>query len=285
MTGKGPMAGTGVVAMLDVLGARNLDETGSSSLLSAMDELLDEMESGWEQTKLKNPRPEQAHLPSPGAALFGDTVVYYWDSQPLLGYLTSQRGDDMQGSPGNIEHVSIWLSAFLAMGYLRPIIYEGLERGLPLRGIVAYGSYVVDAQKKRNVVIGPAVADAAAWYEKPDWIGISTCPSLTVTLRRNYALLRAMEAGMPFAMYYDVPLVDGRVFPSYCLGWPLEYANEEENTSYDITPRVGIDRFWKQVHSRNLVRPGTETKYLNTERFVAAFFEHNAGFLRYFGIA
>ncbi|MHB1546835.1 MAG: hypothetical protein ACYCV8_09295, partial [bacterium] len=48
--------------------------------------------------------------------------------------------------------------------------YEAIKKGIYLRGVISIGEFYLSDK----IIIGPAVEEAAEWYEKSDWIGIST---------------------------------------------------------------------------------------------------------------
>lgn len=65
-----------------------------------------------------------------------------------------------------------YLLYVVAMNLMRPF-NAGFFAGMRLRGCISYGTYY----DSDTIMIGPAVDDAAEWYEKFDWIGVSLTPS------------------------------------------------------------------------------------------------------------
>jgi len=57
---------------------------------------------------------------------------------------------------------------------LGPFI-DSIKVQVLLRGAISYGTYYLS----RRLIIGSAIADAAACHDKMDWIGVSLTPSLT----------------------------------------------------------------------------------------------------------
>lgn len=56
--------------------------------------------------------------------------------------------------------------------FLRVLFVRAMRERLPLRGAAALGKFVIQDQ----VCLGPAVMNAAAWYERADWAGITLTP-------------------------------------------------------------------------------------------------------------
>jgi len=53
---------------------------------------------------------------------------------------------------------------------LRRFVVKSLQQGILFRGAIAIGQFYVN--ESTNTVMGEAVSDAAAWYDRADWIGI-----------------------------------------------------------------------------------------------------------------
>lgn len=63
--------------------------------------------------------------------------------------------------------------------YCAYVLEEALKRKFPLRGAISYGKY----DNSLNIMIGPAVDEAAAWHESTDWIGVILTPSAQMALK------------------------------------------------------------------------------------------------------
>lgn len=82
---------------------------------------------------------------------FGDTILM-------------TIGNSTLPIPADIEAAAAWSSFLVA---------TGLDSGYRFRGAIAAGDFISTPE----AIIGPAVADAAAWYERADWIGVHVTPS------------------------------------------------------------------------------------------------------------
>ena len=69
------------------------------------------------------------------------------------------------GPPSVTIDIHSMLSAFS--------LEEGLKDGLMLRGAISYGEF----DRKKNIMLGPAVDKAVSWHESTDWIGVIFTPS------------------------------------------------------------------------------------------------------------
>ena len=66
--------------------------------------------------------------------------------------------------------------------------------------------------------MGPAVSDAATWYERADWIGIHATPYTTMFLK---SLLQRENQNLDYVLVdYDVPLKDRGRMLLKTINWP-----------------------------------------------------------------
>src|SRR5438093_6617885 len=76
--------------------------------------------------------------------------------------------------------------------------------------------YRVD--ERANTLMGPALTDAATWYERADWIGIHTTPYATIFLD---ALLQRERYKLEYALVdYQVPFKDKNRMRLKAVNWP-----------------------------------------------------------------
>ncbi len=156
---------------------------------------------------------------------------------------------------------------------LRQFMVHSLAKRIMFRGAVAEGKFCAD--DKAHIIMGPAVTDAVAWYDKADWIGIHVTP------RTNLVILRRLETvNTPkehLMIDYDVPLrkrqpghLPHRVLQVKTVNWPKGFfVDGITPCKDDERPRSALLRLLT-VHE---IPKGTENKYTNT----LAFFDHAAG--------
>jgi hypothetical protein len=127
----------------------------------------------------------------PQLTTFGDTIIFSWEmkTEELLEYFAD---------------VGIFLSY---------IVEQGLEKRLAFRGAVSVGSYI----QSGPTVLGPAISDAAAWYDAPELIGIIATPNCGQFL--NIANERSSFWGGDFVKY-PVPLKGGVSKDLWITDWP-----------------------------------------------------------------
>ncbi|WP_306010096.1 hypothetical protein [Bacillus sp. MMSF_3328] len=94
----------------------------------------------------------------------------------------------------------------------REILPESIKQNVPLRGATSYGDYSRDG----NIMIGPAIDEAASWHETTNWIGVSLTPS---------GLYAAKEEDIEEWTEYSVPYKK-KVSPmlNKCVKWYLDPA-------------------------------------------------------------
>src|SRR5881628_2187217 len=73
------------------------------------------------------------------------------------------------------------ISSFFTI--LRKFFVDSLAHQILFRGAISIGTYYVNDDT--NIVMGQAVTDAAAWYDKADWIGVHATPRATLLIQRH----------------------------------------------------------------------------------------------------
>lgn len=110
----------------------------------------------------------------------------------------------------------------------------------PLRGAFTIGEFGYS----NNIMIGPAIDEAASWHEMTDWIGII----LTPTAQFEYDLLN--EESSNIVKYSKIPLKVNKDSLKYCLKW-----QEPDNAII------------KKVRDTKALIPEIANKYINTYNF------------------
>ncbi len=137
-------------------------------------------------------------------------------------------------------------------GLLRELIWRGLSRGTFFRGVVSAGTFYQADTK----IFGPAIDEAAGWYEQAEWIGVSTTPAMS-RLLDMYA-----RGGVDVSAYfvpYDVPYKDGRSLHQWAINWPSYAMTISPDAETEI-----LDAFFRHAGP---VPPVVNAKYDNTLRF------------------
>lgn len=166
----------GVVILGDVLGTKGIWKEKNVS------DVIDKW--NWVVTVVKNLLDTKNFHGMFTVKAFSDTIV-------ILG-----EGDD-------IENLIIETGDFLKIFLALCLFYD-----FPIRGCFSIGQFV----SSENLIIGPAVDEAASFYEKSDWIGFSATPS-------SYSVLERLESSKK----YEQKL-------KHCF------------TKYDIPEKTGIDK-------------------------------------------
>ena len=97
----------------------------------------------------------------------------------------------------------------------RKAIILSIENRIPLRGATSFGEF----NQEKNVMIGPAVDEAAAWHENIDWFGSILTPS---------ALFLNRHTAMDCWKEYDVHCKQGNL-KTACANWvPLYKKNRSD---------------------------------------------------------
>lgn len=120
------------------------------------------------------------------------------------------------------------------------ILRYALEQGFLLRGAISCGKF----DESSNVMIGPAVDEAAAWHESTDWIGVILTPSAQMYLKNK---------NIDFIVCYDkIPFKRAIKYLDKCVKW--DYGDREN--LYNVFIQKG-------PHMQEVA-----PKYLNTLEFL-----------------
>jgi hypothetical protein len=225
----------GAIVMLDALGARSLTLDGAEGFVSSRNIFIETLQSelttmhAWAEIIDDDMRNRK-----PIITTFGDTVLLSWE-------LPEEKPE--RHLPRLIES-------------LVPAVFVGLEIGFVFRGALSVGHYIQD----QSTLVGPAIADAASWYERANWLGIIATPAcghrLSLILEEQFKSTR--DSVSEWMVEYGVPLSRaGEIRRLWTISWPSTYLIRHTK------PRA---RLFRQL-SKYPVPLNTEDKYSNTVNF------------------
>jgi hypothetical protein len=143
---------------------------------------------------------------------------------------------------------------------LRYYQYLFLREGILLRGAFAVGEFF-HLDKATSTVMGPAVTDAAGWYESADWMGVHSTPHTTLCIDE---LLHPDGLINHVLIEYAVPMKQGPSLRARAVNWPkLAYLQNGKNK---VNARGQLLKWF----SEQRVPKGTESKYQRS----LDFFDH-----------
>lgn len=232
---------------------------------------------------MKSPAKKQnglvAILDAIGAAAYSDREIeeFLQSRQSVLRLLNEKIEGEAPGIIGGAVHVFTFNDTIvIAYGtgsapptfrqinsffrILRKFLVDSLAKHIMFRGSLAIGTFYVDDDT--NTVMGQAVTDAAAWYDKADWLGIQATPRATLVIGGWLA------SGQPEARYlmldYDVPLKTGKSIRVKAVNWPRMFFVERTKLCPNgEEPKEKL----LQLLAEHAVPLGTEQKYFNTVAF------------------
>lgn len=132
-------------------------------------------------------------------------------------------------------------------------ICRSIEDGIPLRGATCYGHFTI----QENIMIGPAVDEAASWHEAADWIGVILSPS---------ALFRCSANDLIWKMNYDVPAKSYGKYKTHCVNWCSEWKKGKKEMEEQFKKDLLLDAFLKM----GPLTPNISAKFTNTLAFYDA---------------
>ena len=225
----------GVVYILDALGASGFSDEKIESFLRVRKDLIELVESQAEEIE-NSVSGESWHLNKPSTYTFGDSIIICYEFSE------------------NNKHAQILSTAII----MQNLLCQSMSRGIMFRGAFAIGSYIEESDS--NTVMGSAVADAASWYERADWMGVVSTPKANITIE-----LQVEEKHLkPDVLWkYPVPLKSSKSFELYTIPWPSALIGKVEGT--DATRVLAA-----ALHSYS-VPLGTEMKFKNTIEYYKNF--------------
>ena len=249
----------GIVCIQDLLGAKNFDVESAEDFLNKRDQVL-KTATAYVQKEIQE---------TPGILFeeftFGDTIIFCWD-------LTGGAGISREQIRKKDHSKDMLQKTLIKAGNLiKNFLALGITFGLPYRGALSIGPYI----SEESTVIGPAVADAASWYEQVDWIGIIATPSAGFHIRElvEWGQYLAEREGKTdysveeqfshiFVEYTDVPVKNPDTqnkMKLWVSPWPFVLKHIA-----DLTNKNEYHMF-SQFIANMLIPKGTELKYINTE--------------------
>lgn len=229
----------GVVVMIDALGVSNFSSLDTLRFLDKWRSIIDTIIYRRYRFRefMISFNENLGNLHNPEVITFGDTIILSWDV-PLLepDYLLIPVGI-----------------------LLRPIIRLSIESSVPIRGAIGIGEYI---HYYPSTIVGPAVSQAAKWYEKGEWLGIIA----SIECGRKIELVedRNRESGTidRFYIKYNVPLNNGTSREMWVLSWPQSYLLHGN----EMQTRNATDNFNRGLASIQRLDQH-ENKYTNTTSF------------------
>lgn len=233
----------GFVVLIDALGTKTDSIESSKKYLDAVSEIKDEIRRSHGAAFDEEEKRDANLLNKLKTRFFGDTL--------LLTYEIKER-------PQEIKYFD------RLMFTLRWFLWNALKLGILFRGSISLGEYLEDG----NIVLGPAVFDAAGWYDKLEMIGIVATPRTTLSLKSIFLEGCGKSEGYwGDGVFYMVPLKGLAPQELYVVNWPSTMLSECEAT------RTVADVLFYDAMRAFPMPFGTEIKFQNTERFFQALFQ------------
>jgi hypothetical protein len=224
------VAAQGIVSIIDALGTKLFSQTDADKFLGFRDSIT--------KFNLKVFETNRAALRLEHVQTFtiGDTIIYAYVPPHNMTLQDVER----------FSHV------------MRIAVSHSIEEGFPVRGAFAIGKLYRDAD---NAVLGPAVTDAASWFEQADWIGVHATPHASLKIQSRLELRGDVLSHV--LVDYPVPMKDATKPMLKCVNWPKAYFVEGLRP---VAPGNGRSRVMSAFAKRQIPR-GTQQKYTNALDF------------------
>lgn len=178
----------GAVMFCDFLGWKGLWRNGDSETLKKADTLVREINQKF--IELSNQYlPLNKYFPISNLISISDTIALM---TPKVHEIDNAKLFELYSSIGKF-------------------ILEHSITVFPLRGAFTIGGF----NYTNNIMIGPAIDEAASWHEQADWIGII----LTPTAQFEYEIVKKSYKINTIAYYPGIPLKANKGSLRYCINW------------------------------------------------------------------
>lgn len=241
----------GVVVLLDALGARTLNMETSKNYLECIEKLK-------ETVRLLKELPDFSEKESsnePMNLMKQKLKFSYFGDSILITYAAQNNTISSDG----LLMVSIIVNIYFL---------EALKSGILLRGAFSLGKYI----ESGSINLGPAIIDAASWFDQSDMIGVMVTPKTANYLKSVFGISNTTsqdykERPSIGFVEYDVPLSkkpgNSTFVRTYVLNWPpIVPAYEKTPFSKDV-----LSWYYSKIMSLPVPK-GAETKFSNTEAFI-----------------
>ena len=186
---KTPQQKHGIIAILDALGAASYDDREIADFLASREVVM---------------RLLRSKAESVATFLSVAKVKTYTFNDTILIVL------ECDGERPSADEIQAFVTV------LRKLLVDSLKRRIMFRGSFAIGPFYEDSAT--NTILGKAVTDAAAWYDKADWIGILATPRTTVLI--DHLKEKRGKSMENLLINYDIPLSRGNKIKLWAVNWP-----------------------------------------------------------------
>ena len=175
---------------------------------------------------------------------FSDTIII---SSPITS-----------GGVGNKGPKPFWQAIMLTGRMLMGLYRNSVSDDFFFRGCVSTGEFF----RSKDMIIGPAIDEAAEYYGLPEWSGISCAPSASKKLTHAKEMGVSLENSF---IQYDIPLKGGLEKNGWALNWPLHPHVTEKYVRHILYEKVrstkGISEYFKFKNTLAFFDFVTASKY------------------------
>ena len=156
------------------------------------------------------------------------------------------------------------------------LMHELYSLGLFVRGAISFGKYSI----KDTTLIGPAIDDAASWFEMPNMIGVVTTPTASYIVDTNakvgqFARNPTLNSKFSYFVKYNIPCTDNKTYELNAVNWPCFFNNvmlfDNQNFS---TSFLKLSLVEQDIEKLDHFNAGTHKKYENTFKFIDTSLSH-----------
>jgi hypothetical protein len=145
---------------------------------------------------------------------------------------------------------------------LRKFVIDSLVNKILFRGAISIGTFI--ANEETNTVMGQAVTDAAAWYDRADWFGIHATPRASILIDQLIEPEEDEDKAAHVVVGYAVPMKDGSSPALKAVNWPKAFFVSDLTP---CAPRESPRAKLLSLLGLHQIPIGVETKFFNSIAF------------------
>jgi len=161
--------------------------------------------------------------------------------------------------------ISVEKDAILPVEFVVPIyameihlLLSFVSSQILYRGAFSVGQFYVDSES--NTVMGPAVSDAASWYEASNVPAVISTPKCSVFIESNYERMNLENLATPVHRY-PVPMKDGTTKELFVVAWLAQLFKKEVQLNFFKKEFENVDKVFFSTLEKFEIPTGTEKKY------------------------
>lgn len=238
----------GIVTMIDALGTRGFSIEQCKDFFKVRQDLIENSLYRWQvashhSSKSYNTSKVKIYIQS-----FADTLILAVEMKEFGSVHGNLKFPTGFNETDNLFY-GMWLERLAYV--LGDLIRDALYQKIVFRGAMSVGEYII--HEDSNSILGPAIIDAARYYEKFESIGIILTPNSSAVID-NLSKQRSPWLSL---IKSEIPFKDKKQREVYVINWPNAFCKED----YSEIKVKKVKKDFQKIMSELHIPSGTEQKY------------------------